>query len=187
MVKFLFHPHSAQGNTEVASTHYIVLCNVNEIYPRSKSTTTLVKLARNWENFRTIQHISGISNSSLSNPISRRNAPPCMLYIIRSTPAILCLKFTDCKVSNLLYRANACMTIHLWSNEDTRISNLSFFVRFDPSNHLKSDFEMYTHLTIAKNCNCSCKDIPKFQCGFSSLFLIDENNNQISTKVYNIQ
>ena len=62
-----------------------------------------------------------------------------------------------------------------------------FYVRVDTSNVTKEYFEERVHTKISESTCRDKKKIPQFHCGFSSLFVIEEDGTRTSMKVYGLQ
>ena len=91
-------------------------------------------------------------------------------------------------VASRLSKVKGRMTLHPWSEDDLRISNLGFFVGIDPSNVLNEEMVESIHKQIFRETNISKNKIPKFMCGFSTQFVIDDETKlRTSTKAYDIQ
>ena len=67
------------------------------------------------------------------------------------------------------------------------ISNLSFYVKVDPSNVTKEYFEERIHTKISECTHRNKTKIPQFHCGFFSPFVIEEGGTRTSTKAYDLQ
>ena len=79
------------------------------------------------------------------------------------------------------------LTCHLWKEDKTQIKILGFYVNVDPSNVIKEYFEEHICTKISECTRCDKKRIPKFHCGFSSPFVIEEGGTRMSTKAYDLQ
>ena len=90
-------------------------------------------------------------------------------------------------ISSLLQKLNTRMSIHLWSEDDTDIANLGFFVQIDPTNLLHDELEERVKHQIAIATKRPIKKIPRFHCGYTSPFLLNNDNNCTSTKSYDLQ
>ena len=65
--------------------------------------------------------------------------------------------------------------------------NLGFYVNIDPSNIMKEYFEERICTKVAECTHRYKKMIPKFHCGFSSPFVIEEGGTRTSTRAYDLQ
>ena len=90
-------------------------------------------------------------------------------------------------ISVLLQKVNTQLMVHLWNEDDIQISVLGFHVGVNPSNFLKAHFEEDVCKKINKATGKSLNKIPKFQCGITSLFLINRNGNCTLTRSYDVQ
>ena len=79
------------------------------------------------------------------------------------------------------------LTVHLWKEDEPQIMNLGFYVKDDPSNVTKEYFEERIRMKISECTRHDKKKIPKFHCGFSSPFVIEEGGTRTSTKAYDLQ
>ena len=77
--------------------------------------------------------------------------------------------------------------VHLWKEDETQITNLGFYVNVDPSNVTKEYFGERICTKISVCTHRDKKKIPKFHCGFSSPFVIEEGGTRMSTKAYDLQ
>ena len=78
------------------------------------------------------------------------------------------------------------MTQHAWSESDTRISNLGFFVGYDPSNIPTDEMAESVILEIMAKTKKPRKKIPKFRCNYSSPVLYDDDT-KYTTKAFDLQ
>ena len=65
--------------------------------------------------------------------------------------------------------------------------NLGIYVKVDPRNVTKEYFEERICMKISECTRRDKKKIPKFHCGFSSPFAIEEGGTRTSTKAYDLQ
>ena len=79
------------------------------------------------------------------------------------------------------------MTVHGWNEDEVRISNIGFFVGYDPSNILNEEMDEWIKKKIFESTGTSLKKIPKFRCGFSSPFLVDDDGYRFATKTFDLQ
>ncbi|KAL7565868.1 hypothetical protein ACA910_007426 [Epithemia clementina (nom. ined.)] len=188
VVKFQFKPSASGNNTEVAKTHFAILQAINDIYPE-------VTIYDNYGN-------------TLSNPLSlkrydaylrhfklqfvraneqkKRQSLYLAFHRIRSAVPITEIR-RHSTIAHLLLKVNTRLTVHLWNEEETRISTLGFHVGVDPSNHLKDHFEERIRSQISSATGRAKKHISCFQCGFTSPFCIDSAGHRTATKSYDIQ
>ena len=121
-----------------------------------------------------------------ANPNKKWNAIYLTFHRIQSSVSISKIR-KNSEVAELLSKQNTHPTVHLWKEDETQITNLGFYVKVDPSNITKEYFEERIHMKISE---CTCRDkkkIPKFHCGFSSPFVIEEGDTRTSTKAYDLQ
>ena len=83
---------------------------------------------------------------------------------------------------------NARMLVHHWQENETRISNLGFFVEIDPSNVTPEEaVDRVQKEMIKQNTGLSIKKIPKFKMVFTSPFIYDDFNEKCNSKAYGLQ
>ena len=80
------------------------------------------------------------------------------------------------------------MTAESILKRETRISNLGFFVGFDPSNILPDDMHDIVENKIIKETGVRKKKIPKFCCNYSSPILYEKDtDDRFVTKAFDLQ
>ena len=89
--------------------------------------------------------------------------------------------------AELLSKLNMHLMVHLCKEDETQITNLGFYVNFDPSNITKEHIEEHIRMKISLCTRHDKKNIPKFHCSFSSPFVIEEGGTRTSTKAYDLQ
>ena len=188
-LKFLFRP-KASKNTNVAKNHYAILQAMLQVFPEiilynnhgevlnPKKLKTILNYNDYLRNF----------NLNFSKGNAEKNRAPIYIVVhrIRSRIPVSHIRRHN-TIFHILSQGRAKMTVHGWSEDEIRISNIGFFVGFDPTNILNDDMEEWVRKQIFENTGTSLKKIPKFRCGFSSPFLVDDDDNRFSTKTFDLQ
>jgi hypothetical protein len=189
VIKFLFRPKTSAGNTEVARTHYAILKTINEIY--SDTTTIYDNYGSTMKEFSApksydeyLRHFK--LQYVKANTDKNRKPIYLVFHRFRSTVPISEVR-KHTVISSLLQKQSTRMSTHLWTEDETRISNIGFYVNVDPSNYLKDDFEEKIKNDIASTTGRAKKKIPKFQCSYSSPFVMSDDGVRIATKSYDLQ
>ena len=127
VVKFLFWPNTSSHNTEVAQTHYNILRCITYLYPEAQVFDNFGKTMKEFPFLKT-------SNAYLrhfklqfvkANPNKNRNDIYLTFYRIRSSISISEIH-KNSEVVALLRKLNARLTVHLWKEDETQITNLGF-------------------------------------------------------------
>jgi hypothetical protein len=188
VIKFLFRPSDDSNNSEVARTHFTILKTINDIYP--DETTIFDNYGATMKEFPTpksydqylrhfkLQYVKG-------NQGKNRNPIYLAFHRLHSTIPISEIRKHHV-IAALLQKVNTRLTTHHWLEDETRISTLGFFVGVDPGNYLKEDYQEFIRSKIATATKRSKKNVPKFQCGFTSPFIMSDGH-RTSTKSYDIQ
>ena len=188
VAKFMFKPKNEGSNSEVADTHYKILKSIKDIYPDVKIYDNYNVELNKFPAMKNYAEYLRHFNLQFVKQNDKKNRKPLYLCFHRIvTPVSLSEIRRHTLIATLLSKVNTNMTTHLWKEDETRIANLGFHVGVDPSNHLKEDFENTVRTKIASITHKNIKKIPRFQCAFTSPFLIDENGNKTSSKSYDIQ
>ena len=90
-------------------------------------------------------------------------------------------------IASLLSKIRARMNVHQWTEDDVCISNLGFFVGFNPSNILSDQMTKLVKSRICQVTGIEKKKIPKFTCGLASPFTINRHGRRISTRAFDVQ
>ena len=185
----LFRPKTTANNTEVARTHYDILKTINEVY--SDTTTIYDNFGSTMKEFSTPQSYDEYLRHfklqyAKGNPNLNRKPIYLVFHRIQSSIPIGELRKHD-TIATLLQKVNVKMTTHKWKEDETRISDLGFFVSVDPGNKLKEDFEEEIKRDISHTMGKNKKKIPRFQCIYSSPFLITAEGNRVATKSYDLE
>ena len=188
VIKFVFRPQTSRDHTHVANTHYAILKAITDLFPETKvfdnygrsmhTFTTIESYARYLTHFK-LHHLK-------PNQRKQRAAIYFAYHRIRTTVPINELR-RHADIETLLSTLRVRMTVHMWNEDETQISNLGFHVGVDPSNYLQSDFETSVREAIEKNTGTNKRDIPPFKCGFTTPYLIDQEGSRSTTKSYDIQ
>ena len=188
VVKFLFQPNTSSHNTEVAQTHYIILCFITHLYPEAQVFDNFGKTMKEFPLLKTFD--AYLCHFKLqfvkANPNKKRNAICLTFHRIRSSVPISKIH-KNLEVAALLSKQNTRLTLHLWKEDETQIANLGFYVKVDPGNITKEYFEECACTKILESTRQDKKKIPQFHCGFSSPFVIEEGGTRTSTKAYDLQ
>jgi hypothetical protein len=188
VAKFVFKPKNSETNTEVAKTHYKLLQAIKEIYPDVKIFDSYNEEINKFPTLKSYAEYLRHFNLQFVKQNEKKNRKSLYLCFHRIiTPVSLSEIRRHTIIATLLSKVNTQLTTHLWKEDETRIANLGFHVGVDPSNHLKEDFENSIRKKIAAVTNRNIKNIPHFQCAFTSPYLMDENGNKTSSKSYDIQ
>ena len=188
VVKFLFQLNTSNINTEVAQTHYNILCCITHLYPEAQVFDNFGKTMKEFPLLKTfdtyLRHFK--LKFVKANPNKKHNAIYLTFHQIRSSISTSKIR-KNSEVAALLSKQNTRLTIHLWKEDETQIANLGFYVKVDPSNVTKEYFEEHIRTKISECTRRDKKKIPQFHCGFSSPFVIEKGGTRTSTKVYDLQ
>ena len=121
-----------------------------------------------------------------ANSNKKRNAIYLSFHRIHSSISISEIR-KNSEVAALLSKQNTCLTVHLWKEDETQITNLGFYVKVNPSNVTKEYFEERVCTKISESTHRDKKKIPQFHCRFSSPFVIEEGGTRTSMKAYDLQ
>lgn len=190
VVKFLFRPSNDKSNTHVAKTHHTILRAMHQIYAES-NLKIFDNYGRSIDSFPTPKSYEGyLQHYKLhyvkGNPEKHRKPIYLVFHRIHS-PVPLSELHRNEIISDLLRKVNTTMQLHHWNKDEPNIANLRFHVGVDPSNFLKEYFEERIRNLISQVTKRPKTKIPRFQCCYSSPFLIDEYGSQIATKSYDLQ
>ncbi|KAL7580871.1 hypothetical protein ACA910_001140 [Epithemia clementina (nom. ined.)] len=187
VVKFLFRPHGGNNNTEVARTHYAILRAITDIYPEVKIFDNYGVAIKEFPPLKSydayLRHFK--LQFVKANDNKHRKAIYLAFHRIVS-PVPLGEIRRHATVSTLLHKVNTRLSLHHWTEDETRIANLGFFVGFDPTNILPEEMVERIRRDITMVTERPCKKIPRFRCGFSSPFSINPQGVRISTKGYDL-
>ena len=185
VVKFMFQPNTSSQNTKMAQTlrhtplHHSSLprsTNVRQLLENHERIPLLKTFDAYLRHFK-FQFVKANSNN-------KSYAIYLAFHRIRSSLSISEIH-KNLEVAAILSKQNTCLTVHLWKEAETQITNLGFYVIVDPSIVTKEYFEERVHMKISKSTRRDKKKIPQFHCGFSSSFVIEEGGTRTSTKAYN--
>jgi hypothetical protein len=188
VIKFVFLPKNNATNPTVANTHYSILASIKQFFPDTKiydnfgsemKTFTLKSYDEYLRHFK-LEFVKG-------NEDKRRGPIYMVHHRIISTVSLGEIR-RHWTVADLLKRVNTRVTKHLWNEQDTRIATLGFFTDVDPTNFLKTEYEALILKQIAERTKKNKKNIPRFQCTFSSPYDVHpDDNTRISTKTYAVK
>ena len=151
VVKFLFHLVSSSNNTEVAQTHYNILCCITHLYSEAQVFHYIGKTMKDFPLLKTFD--AYLHHFKLqfvkANPNKKCNAIYLTFHCIRLNVSISKIRMNS-EVMALLDKWNMCLTVHLWKEDETQIANLGFYVKVDPSNVMKEYFEEHIHKKISE-------------------------------------
>ena len=151
VVKFLFCLVSSSNNTEVAQTHYNILCCITHLYSEAQVFEYIGKTMKEFpllETFDAYLHHSKLQFVK-ANPNKKCNAIYLTIHRIQLNLSISKIP-TISEVMALLSKQNMRLTVHLWKEDETQITNLGFYVKVDPSNVMKEYFEERIHTKISE-------------------------------------
>ena len=127
VVKFLFQPNTSNHITEVVKTHYNILCCITHLYPEAQVFDNFGKTMKEFPLLKTID--AYLCHFKLqfvkANPNKKRNAIYFSFHRIRSSVSIREIH-KNLEVAALLSKQNTCLTVHLWKEDETQITNLGF-------------------------------------------------------------
>ena len=189
VIKFLFRPKKEGDNTEVARTHFAILKTINENYNDTTDIfdnfgQKMIKFSalKSYDQYLRhykLQYVKG-------NP--HKNRPPIYLVFHRINSSVSISELRKHTViSALLQKVNTRMSTHIWLEDETRISNIGFFVTIDPGNKLKVQSEEDIKKEISAATGRPIKKIPRFQCVFSSPYQMQDDGSKVATKSYDLQ
>jgi hypothetical protein len=187
VVKFVFRPETIDAQKDVATTHFQILSCMKELCPdtviynnagKSMKKFTLTSTASYLRHYKLI-HKKG-------NEKKRRGTMYQVFHRILTDVPISEIRRND-EFKRLLGSLDARMNVHVWAEDETDIVNLGFHIGVDPGNYRKEHFQRHVAEQISIATKTNIKNIPRFQCGFTSPFIYDEYNAHSVTKTYDIQ
>ena len=190
-IKFVFRPQDDQANNQVAKHHYAILQIIAKVYPEVKiyDNRGAHLKAKRIESLKTysayLRHFD--LHYSKGNKSKNRSAIYVVIHrFLSRIPISECRKHFS--VQEKLKSGTAKMTRHMWREDETRISNLGFFVGYDPSNILPEDMHDIVENKIIIQTGTPKKRIPKFRCNYSSPILYDKDtDDKYVTKAFDLQ
>ena len=187
VVRFVFTPKK-ENHSDVAKTHFALLKNIQEIYTTIRIFDNNGDVILDFNKMKSydayLRHFK--LKHSKSNPKKNRQQMYLCFHRIISDVPISQIK-RNATVFELLNKVNARMTTHMWSEDETDIAVLGFMVKIDPSNHLKEEFESAVRSKIHIKTGRSYKNIPRFQCGYTTPYVRHDDGTSDRTKSYDIQ
>jgi hypothetical protein len=188
VAKFQFQPKTSGKNADVAQTHYQLLQAIKEIYPEVKIFDNYNEEINQFPPLKSYAEYLRHFNLQFVKHNEKKNRQPQYLSFHRIITSVSLSEIRrHTIIASLLRKVNTRLTNHLWKEDETRIANLGFHVGVDPSNHLKEDFEHLIRKKIVAETKTNIKKIPRFQCAFTSPYLVDSDGNRTSSKSYDIQ
>ena len=187
-IKFVFSPDDDK-NKSIALLHYNILYSISQVFPEVKiydnRGTKLNK--KKLESFTAVSAYLRHFDLHYSKGNEKKGRKPMYIVIHRflSKISISEIRRHD-SVHEKLRLGKAKMTQHLWNENETRISNLGFFVGYDPSNIPADEMVESVILEIIAKTNKARKKIPKFKCNYSSPFF-KHGDDEYKTKAFNLQ
>lgn len=188
VVKFSFRPKD-DDNSEVAKTHFILLKTILQLYGDSTkifdnfgSHMAAFETPKNYEKYLRHFKLEYVRGNA-----SKKRKPMYIVYHRFQSASTLNEIKKHASVYSLLQKHNARMSLHRWNEDETRISNLGFFVQSDPSNYLHEDFEERIRNRIQARTGRSKKKIPRFQVSYTSPFAFTPSDVRVSTKAFGLE
>ena len=187
VVKFLFRPDKNE-NTKVASTHFSVLQVIRQVYPE---VTIFNNHGRKVKDLNTLKNYNDYARNyelhfMKGNDKKQRDPLYLIFHRIHSRVPISQIRRHH-SVEQRLKEHKGKMLVHHWKEDETRISNIGFFVGIDPANTTESEVTERLFKEIYKQTKCPEKKVPKFRIHFSSPFTYTLRNRYRSTKAYGLQ
>ena len=187
VVKFVFRPKRTES-AKVANTHFSILHVMRQVYPEVKiydnhgSAIKDLECLKNYNDYArhfNLQFFKG-NDSKFREPMY------LVFHRLRSRVPISEIRCHH-SISGRLTRQKARMVLHQWKEDETRISNLGFFVGIDPSNVLESEAVENIKQEIVTKTQRSIKNIPRFRLQFSSPFCYNMQKKRRTTIAYSMQ
>ena len=188
-IKFMFRPKDDKQSTEVARYHYAILQTIAKVYPEVKIYDNRgTRLSR--KKIESLQSYTAyLRHYDLHYSKGNRNKSRTPIYMVvhRILSRIALSEIRrHFSVDEKLKSSHAKMTRHMWKEDEIRISNLGFFVGYDPSNILPDEMQEMVQKEIARKTGTPEKKIPKFCCNYSSPMIFD-SGDPFSTKAFDFQ
>ena len=187
-IEFNFAPRSDKANNFVARCHYDLLHLMKrtfadiELFDNNGNSINFRKQMKTFKEHATrfkLHYLRGNEKKQRSN---------IFLIFHRIQTALSVNEIRQHHdIQQFLMNNNIKINDHEWDETETRISNLGFLVKIDPSNYLRSEFENVLRGKIATATKLPITKIPKFKCRYSSPFLYLNDNRRLSTKAYNLE
>ena len=170
VVKFVFRPKKSES-AKVANTHFSILHVMRQVYPEVKIFDNQGRAIKDMERLKNYTDYARHFNLQYFKGNDKKFRSPMYLVFhrLRSRVPISEIRRHH-SISARLKRHEARMVLHQWKEDETRISNLGFFVGIDPSNVLESEAIENIKQEIVSKTNRSIKNIPPFRLQFSSPF-----------------
>ena len=187
-IKFVFSPDD-DTNKSIALLHYDILYSISQVFPEVKIFDNKgAKLNRKkLESFKAVSVYLRHFDLHYSKGNEKKQRKPMYIVIHRFQSKISISEIRRHEsVHEKLLLGKAKMTQHLWNENETRISNLGFFVGFDPSNIPPDEMIEDVVQEIIKKTNKPRKKIPKFKCNYSSPFF-KNGDDTFKTKAFDLQ
>ena len=189
-IKFMFRPKDDKQSTEVARYHFAILQTIAKVYPEVKIFDNRgTKLnRRKIDSLETYSAYLRHYDLHYSKGNKNKNRTPIYMVVHRVLSRIPLSEIRrHFSVDEKLKHSNAKMTKHMWKEDEIRISNLGFFVGYDPSNILPEEMVEIVLKEISRKTRTPEKKIPKFCCNYSSPMLFEPGRQPFSTKAFDLQ
>ena len=190
-IKFVFRPQDDQANSQVAKHHYAILQIISKVYPEVKIYDNRGAHLRSKRIESLKSYSAYLRHFDLHYSKGNKNKNRTAIYVVIHR-FLSCIPISEIRkhfsVQEKLKSGSAKMTRHMWKEDETRISNLGFFVGFDPSNILPEDMREIVENKIISQTGVRKKKIPKFCCNYSSPILYEkETDDKFVTKAFDLQ
>ena len=187
VVKFVFRPKKSES-AKVANTHFSILHVMRQVYPEVKIFDNQGRAIKDMERLKNYTDYARHFNLQYFKGNDKKFRSPMYLVFhrLRSRVPISEIRRHH-SISARLKRHEARMVLHQWKEDETRISNLGFFVGIDPSNVLESEAIENIKQEIVSKTNRSIKNIPPFRLQFSSPFCYTIQHKRRTTIAYSMQ
>ena len=190
-VKFVFRPEDDKSD-EVALHHFDILYTIAQVHPQIKIFNNRgAKLNRKkLEAMRA--YTEYLQNYDLHYHKGNKNKERSPIYVvIHRLQSKISLseirRHTSVDAKLKAEKLKTKMTRHMWNENETRISNLGFFVGYDPSNIPPEQMVEIVTDEMVKKTGIPKKQIPRFKCNYSYPFLYINKHDKITSKSFDLQ
>ena len=187
VVKFVFRPK--KNDTKVSSTHFAVLQVIRRVYPEVKIFNNNGGVITDLNRLLVLNDYVRHYNTQFLKGNEEKDQLPMYIVYHRLHSRIPISEIRNHHdVSARLKNVNARMLVHHWQENETRISNLGFFVEIDPSNVTEEEaVDRVQKEMVKQNPGLTVKKIPKFKMVFTSPFIYDDFDDKCNSKAYGLQ
>ena len=188
VIKFVFRPHDDTTDFSVARTHYKILKTIKSVYPQTRVFDNMGQELKKFDNI--VSYSDYLRHFKMQfvrpNPQKHRSKMYLVFHRILSTVPLGEIRRYS-TISELLQRVNTRMSMHHWAEDDTKITTLGFFIRTDPINCIRHEFESRVVDQIVAQAHVTKQAIPRFVCTYSSPFTFMKDGTRLTTKAYDLQ